>query len=348
MSKLLRYFFIGILLPVLVQYVCYYQFTTNYTTNAFSKESFTEMYNSSVYKSRIIGKELQLFTYQQLEKIEKIRNLRNAADSDLLLTKKRLQFMDPTADPVFYLTYFLLATIFTILTSVLLLRIFDIKEFFPQERQTKDLVICFFILLTGLTQFVVTPYDNPGYFFMALGIYLFLQYLSSGRVLYFVSVSGVILVATFNRETSLLLLSFIAAIYFTYEGFKIAWIRRMILPVLCFLIPYLYLKFFYNGGASITEESKLAVNLDITNSYAIRGLAFGAFLLYFMLSVQNKPRSKFVLYFLIFSLPYIIIIHAVGVMIEYRLWMPVLLGALVISMLPLRMGKIQASVPSPL
>ena len=346
MSKLLRYFFIGILLPVLVQYVCYYQFTTNYTTNAFSKESFTEMYNNSVYKSRIIGKELHLFTYQQLDKIERIRNLRNAADSDLLLTKKRLQFMDPTADPVFYLTYFLLATLFTILTSVLLLRIFDIKDFFPQDRQTKDLVICFFILLTGLTQFVVTPYDNPGYFFMALGSYLFLKFLSSGRKIYIFSVLGVIILATFNRETSLLLLSFIAAIYFAYEGFKISWIRRMILPVLCFVIPYLYLKLFYHGGASITEESKLAVNLDITNSYALRGMAFGAFLLYFIFSVQNKNKSKFVLYFLIFSLPYIIIIHAVGVMIEYRLWMPVLLGALVLSMLHVPMEKKETKILS--
>ena len=332
MSNLLRYFFIGILLPLLVQYVCYYQYTTNYTTLAFSKESFSEMYNSSVYKSRVIGKELHLFTYRQLDKIEKIRNLRNAPDTDLLLTKKRLQFMDPGADPVFYLTYFLLAALFSILTSLLLIKCFDLTRFFPQDRRTKDLIICFFILLTGLTQFVVTPYDNPGYFFMALGMYLFLKYLASGHLMYFISLLLTILIATFNRETSLLILSFMAAVYFSRDGFKWDWIRKMVLPVISFLIPFFYLKFIHNGGASITEESKLAVNLDITNSYALRGLAFGAFLLYFMLSVLNKNKSRTVLYFLIFSLPYIIIIHAVGVMIEYRLWMPVVLGALVLSL----------------
>ena len=345
MSNLLRYFFIGFLLPVLVQYICYYQYTTNYTTNAFSKESFTEMYNGSVYKSRIIGKELHLFAYHQLDKIEKFRNLRNAADSDLLLTKKRLQFMDPSADPVFYLTYFLLATLFTILTVFLLLMSFDQRKFFPQDRRIKDLLICIFILFLGLTQFVVTPYDNPGYFFMALGMFLFLKYQSSGRIMYFICLLAVILVATFNRETSLLILSFMAAIYFSGERLKFSWIRKMTLPVLCFLIPYLYLKFFHNGGSSLTEENKLAVNLDITNSYAIRGLAFGAFVLYFLLSVLKRNQAKPVLYFLLFSLPYIIIIHAVGVMIEYRLWMPVLLGGLVLSLLNVRAENDSSTVP---
>ena len=78
----MRYFFLGFLFPVVIQYVCYYQYTTNYTTNAFSRESFSGMYDQSVYSSRILGKELQLFVFDRLEKIEGIRNIRNAPDSD--------------------------------------------------------------------------------------------------------------------------------------------------------------------------------------------------------------------------------------------------------------------------
>jgi hypothetical protein len=331
MQKLLRYFFIGVLLPLLVQYVCYYQFTTNYTTNAFSKESFSRMYNTSVYKSRIIGKELQLWTYEQLNKIGKVQNIRNAAENDLMMNKKRLQFMDPSSDPVFYLSYFVLATVFTILTSLILLLIFDIRQLFPGDIKYYDLLVCFFILLTGLTQFVITPYDNPGYFFMAVAMLLFLKYFATGKSFYFIILLLTIAIATFNRETSLLILAFMAAVFYSEEGLQLSWIKKMILPVLFFVLPYLFLKFFFSGGTDLTEESKLSVNLDIRNSYAIRGLAFGAFLLYFMLYILNRNRKRLVLYFLIFSLPYLIIIHVVGVMIEYRLWMPVVLGAVVLS-----------------
>ncbi|MBA2744973.1 MAG: hypothetical protein H0U44_01995 [Flavisolibacter sp.] len=334
MPKLLRYLFIGIVFPVLVQYVSYYQFTTNYTTNAFSEESFDRMYNTSVYKSRILGKELQTWTYHQLNSIEKFRNLRLADESNLMFSRSRLLHMDATADPVFYLSYFLLAALFSVLTALLLLKILDQEIFKLADQPGKDLAVMVFILFLGFTQFVVTPYDNPGYFFMAAGILFFLNYLNTRSSFALIALLITIAVATFNRETSLLILSFMAAVYCVRKGVQWNWVRQMILPVLCFLIPYLFLKFFYGGGAEITEASKLSVNLDIRNSYAIRGLAFGAFLLYFMLTTLNRNRNKLIPYFLLFSLPYIIIIHVVGVMIEYRLWLPVVLGAIVISFLP--------------
>lgn len=331
MRSILRYFFIGVLYPLLIQYVCYYQFTTNYTTNAFSKESFSEMYNTSVYKSRVIGKELQLWTYERLNAIEKIRNLRNAGGNDLMLNKKRLTIMDPSSDPVFYFSYFVLAALFSVLTSLTLLFIFDQKKLFPQNQNLKDLATCFFILLIGLTQFVITPYDIPGYFFMAMGMLLFILFKMNGKGGYYAGLLATIAVATFNRETSLLILSFMAAIYYTEEGLSMAWIKKMIMPVIFFLVPYLLLKFVFQGGSEITEENKLAVNLDPRNSYALRGLAFGAFVFYFIFAVLNNSRNRYIIYFLLFSIPYIMIIHFVGVMIEYRLWMPVILGAIVLS-----------------
>ena len=107
----------------------------------------------------------------------------------------------------------------------------------------------------------------------------------------------------------------------------------MIVPVLCFLLPYLYLKLAASGGADFTDENKLAINLDPRNSYAIRGLAFSAFMLYIILVTFNRYKTPLAKYFLLFALPYLAIIHAVGVMIEYRLWIPVLEGALVLSLL---------------
>jgi hypothetical protein len=342
MQNILRLFFIGLLFPLLVQYVCYYQFTTNYTTNAFSEAGFNKMYNTSVYQARILGRELQEFTYKNLMKIEKFRGLKeNAGEDNFLFSSNRLQYMDPSADPVFYFSYFLLASVFTILAAILLLIILHGLKLSRGSPNSKDLAVCITIIFIGLTQFVVTPYDNPGYFFMALGMLFFLHNYSTGnRASYFLLLLT-IAIATFNRETSLLILSFMAAVFFSREGWKISWIRKMIPAAVCFLLPYIFLKFGMGESSNITEESKLAVNLDIRNSYAIRGLAFGAFLLYFMLFTLNRQKSSLIKNFIIFSLPYLIIIHAVGVMIEYRLWVPVLLGAIVLSFLPAT-----SSVPS--
>ena len=241
--------------------------------------------------------------------------------------------MDPEADPVFYLTYFLIAVIFTVLTAFILLFLLDDKTLFTASDHFKDLLVSFFIMLIGFTQFVVTPYDTIGYFFQAAGMLFFLKYLKTKSSIHLIALILTIAIATLNRETSLLILSFMAAVYFYIYRFDLSWIKKMILPVLAFLLPYLYLKLMQGGGSDFTDESKLAVNLDIRNTYAIRGFAFTAFVLYFILITINKFRTPLTKYFLVFALPYIVIIHAVGVMIEYRLWLPVIESAIVLSLI---------------
>jgi hypothetical protein len=340
MQKLSRYFFIGVFFPLIVQYVFYYQFTTNYTKDAFSEQGFKNIYDAKVYKSRQLGKRLHLWIYSKLSSIDKMKQLRaDAANEKNPFNSKRLSNMDVAADPVFYFTYFLMAVFFTVLTALLLLYIFDDKDLFTLSNSQKELLVLFFVLIIGFTQFVITPYDTIGYFFEAAGIFFFLKYFKKKNIGYYLGLLLTIIVATINRETSLLIISFMAAVYFYLYSFKLKWIRELIVPALCFIIPYLVLKLAQTGDADFTDESKLAVNLDIRNSYAIRGLAFTAFVLYFILVTLNKNKTPLVKYFLFFALPYIIIIHAVGVMIEYRLWMPVIEGAIVLSYLDLHFLK---------
>jgi len=334
MQKILRYFFIGILLPVLVHYVYYYQFTTNYTTDAFSEEGFRKIYDTKVYKSRQLGKQVHLWIYHQLSGIKQLNNLREKKDQlQHPLNTTRLSVMDAHADPVFYLTYFLTAVLFTILTALVLMFTLEDKFLFPAAEKEKDLLVSFFILLVGFTQFVITPYDIPGYFFQAIGMFFFIRYFREKKIMHFAALLFTIAIATFNRETSLLILSFIATIYFFVYRFQVKWLKWMILPVLCFILPYLYLKLALSGGGDFTDENKLFVNLDPRNSYAIRGLAFSAFVLYFILVVLNKYKTPLIYLFLVFALPYLVIIHAVGVMIEYRLWLPVLETAVILSLI---------------
>jgi len=339
MHKALRYFFICILLPLIIQYICYYGFTTNYTRDAFSEAGFQKIYDTKVYKSRELGKKLHLWLYHSLNSVSKLDGLRNEKENpEHLMNTRRLSMMDAEADPVFYLTYFLIAVAFTVLTAAILMLILSNERLFPFSESYRDLTVIVFILFAGLTQFVVTPYDTVGYFFQAAGIAFFLSFLHRGSKLAYAGLLLTIAIATLNRETSLLILSVMAAVYFYRYRFDLRWLRPMILPVLCFVLPYIYLKFFQDGGAAFTDVSQVRVNLDPRNSYAIRGMAFSAFVLYFLLVTANRTRSRLVAFFLLFALPYLLIIHLVGVMIEYRLWVPVIESGLVLGMLVLPAG----------
>jgi len=333
MQKILRYLFIGVLFPLLVQYVFYFQFTSNYTQDLFSEKSFTKFYGSQVYKSRQLGKQIHLWVYHRLASWDKMKNYGSNS-----YNRERLLHLDKNADVVFYLTYFFIAAFFSVLTSLLTLYLFDDKNLFPLTQNLKDLLVYFLVLLIGFTQFVVTPYDAIGYFFEALGMLLFLKYLRTKNLLLYIGLLITIVLATVNRETSLIILSFMTAIYFSQNGLKKDWIQQMILPVLCFAIPYLILKLLPGEESSFTNESQFSINFNITNPYSLMGLSFAAFVIYFMwnLSVANRRLIKS---FLFFSLPYIIIILIVGLLLEYRLWMPLLQGALVLAFLELPVRK---------
>lgn len=327
MHRLLRYFFIGLVFPLLLQYVAYFQFTPNYTQDLFSKQKFESFYGTRVYQTRLLGRHLHLWVYEQLSKLEKFK-----AYSANEYNARRLLHLDPQADVTFYLTYFLLAALFSVLTALLLLLLLDNEKVFGRNTAFKDLAVLFFSVLAAMTQFVVTPYDTPGYFFQALGMWLFLRYWVTQHRAWLVLLCGLIVVATLNRETSLLILSFMAALYLGKEGWRLAWMRQMILPALCFALPYLYLKFTAAGPPALTDESQWRINFQLTNPWSLMGLLFAAFVFYFSLVLVRTQSHRLPAYFLLFALPYLFIIPSVGLMVEYRLWMPVLEAVIVLSL----------------
>ena len=130
---LLRYLVIGILLPLFVQYIFYFRFTGNYMTNVFSEKSFSSFYESNVFRYRVLGRELHLWLYQQLKGNENIKNIK-----ENIAYEKRLNPLDKQADNYFYLTYFLIAVIFTVLAACSLLYLFDTAPIFTISHQIKN------------------------------------------------------------------------------------------------------------------------------------------------------------------------------------------------------------------
>ena len=342
-AVILRYLVIGIILPFLIQYVFYFRFTGNYMINVFSEKGFSTFYGTNVFRYRVVGRSLHLWLYHKLQSNAKIRSMKENASYE-----KRLTALDEEADNTFYLTYFITATIFTIFTALALLYLFDTAQLYEMTDSRKIFVTSALLLLIGFTQFVVTPYDNIGYFLLVATGLLFVKFLQTRHWAWLVLLNAAIIVSTLNRESALVSLSFMAAIYFSYFGFNLRWVRFMIIPVACYLLTWVGLRLYFNDGGpgTVTEGLKFWRNLDIRQASNMMGFLFAVVTFYFVLNIADKAANrKLVMNFLLMASPYILMIPVIGIMIELRLWMPIILGAVLLSQLNFAAIKFPAGQP---
>ena len=328
---LLRYLVIGIILPFFIQYVFYYRFTGNYMINVFSEKGFTTFYGSNVFRYRVVGRSLHLWLYHKLESNAKIKSLKENTTYD-----KRLTALDDEADNTFYLTYFITAAVFTIFTALALLYLFDTAQLYDMPDSRKVFIVSALLLLIGFTQFVITPYDNIGYFLLVVTGLLFVKFLQTRHWAFMVLLNAAIILSTLNRESALVSLSFMAAIYFSYYGFNLRWVRFMIVPVACYLLTWVGLRLYFNDGGPgmVTEGLKVWRNLDIRQASNMMGFIFAIITFYFVLNITDKAvNRKLIWNFLLMASPYILMIPVIGIMIEVRLWMPIILGSALLSQL---------------
>ncbi len=336
-STVLRYVIIGILLPLFVQYIIFFRYTGNYMLDVYSEKGFKNFYNNDVFRYRVLGKAFFLKLYSKMTDGSKIKKTKGSSIYD-----KRLTAMDAEADPAFYFTYFLVATLFTILTSFALLYLFDSVSLFEMTVLRKIFITTGIIFLTGFLEYVATPYDNLTYFFIVVFCLLFLKFLQTKRWLYFVLLNLTIILAALNHESALVNLSFMAAVYYSSYGFQSRWIRLTIVPVLLYLLTWIGLRLFigHSEAGAVTGGLKLFRNLNILNIASFMGITFSIIVFYFLFKIAElSDNKKNVLNFLVMASPYIIMIPVIGLIVEARLWMPVIIGGIIISQLNLETFK---------
>jgi len=249
---------------------------------------------------------------------------------------KRLTALDEDADNTFYLTYFITATVFTIFTALALLYLFDTAQLFEMTDSRKIFITSALLLLIGFTQFVITPYDNIGYFLLVATGLLFVKFLQTRHWAWLVLLNIAIILSTLNRESALVSLSFMAAVYFSHYGFNFRWVRFMIVPVACYLLTWIGLRLYFNdvGPGMVTEGLKFWRNLDIRQASNLMGFLFAIVTFYFVLNIADRPANRRLVWnFLLLASPYILMIPVIGIMIELRLWMPIIMGSVLLSQL---------------
>lgn len=323
-------------LSIVTHYTVYYRFTPNYVPGVFSESGFLAMYEQSVFKYRIVGIRLQLFLYKKI-KDSGIDTKENK------IYGKRLHALDSNADPYFYATYFIINTASCTLTAILFLLIYNYGGLYNLNKNEKIISISILILFIGLTQFVITPYDNLSYASLALSFYLFLVNEQKKNIATYALLSASIFIATLIRESSIILIPAFTAIYAAQAGFNLNFLaRKLWLPCFAFLTAYVGVRYYLSGGTEIVQSITLFRNFSFESASNIMALAFAITLFYLLWQYANTGNVYLFKLFILLSLPYFAMVILAGLLIEFRLWMPVVIGTLLLCKLD--MNKLSGSV----
>ena len=204
------------------------------------------------------------------------------------------------AEPVnFYHSYFFINTVFLCLTLLVI------------SRYVTEIELLVFTLLVAVTQFVVVPYDVVAYFLLACTF-------AVRRSLALTAV--VVLLAALNRETAALSLSLYASLLILGRGGSL---RGLALLVAVFLATYISLRLVLGWGNAVGNEVTLVRYMNLNSAVGV-GFALAA-----GVALVRDARAAGV--FLLCSLPYILSIFITGNPFEARLWIPLLLGVMLIQ-----------------
>lgn len=315
-------FLSGILVSLVMSYIVYFGFTTNYTRFVFSRGTFLKQYDHDVYKYRVLSKYLLLETNQFLNAI--------APDKKADL---RLLILDRQASDNFYYAYFLLNLTFLMLSSVILALLLEMDNHFTWSHGEKRLLLFFLPVIICLTQFVICPYDVCSYFFQLFTIYIFLEFIDRHYWPALLSTCLLIALGTLNRESSALTVAYLVLLVLGKKGLNNKGWISIISFIICFLTPYLALRFFIKdppGWHSPDTVDKFQLNLQWDLSHW--GIVFWILFSWLAFAIcRNRENRRLIMYFYLACLPYIYACLISGVLWELRLFIPVFIGALFLS-----------------
>lgn len=305
---------------MLLNYLVYFAFISTYTNQLYSEEAFTEHYSSDIYSYRVLSKPIVLGTYRLLEQ--------TFPNSGNTVVNESFNSLGPKFSKKFYISLLIVNTFFFVLTVITFVFIFNnyIINLTQKEKILLQLAVVFFV---AITQYVVVPYDMIGYFLQALFILIMLS-----NTKYKLLVLGLIIaLSTLNRESSALLISYAATIYYIAFGINKDSVRKIITLALFFIVPYIALRFMI-----FVPDINVISELTFLSNFTIKRNLVGIVLwiLFFAISLvltTNRTAKKSIYVFHLFSLPYIIACFTGAVMFETRLYIPILLGSLVLGQL---------------
>jgi len=301
----LLFVFLATALPMTVVFSCMWLMVSTYTTG-FNVDDFVAQYGSSVYRYRLLGKELLLMTYRLL--------LHFLHEKPFPLPQEQ------GAQFVFYTALVLLNGAFFFLSNLTLLGLLWMKG--SGFRDAELSAYFFYTLLLAMSMAVVTPYDQMAYFFLLLGLYAIRTMPKTTAIPLF---AASVVAGALTRETELLAGSVIATVAIFHGREKARkWWGFLALHMALFATVYLWLRIRIPGTVEVVAKVSLGGQSRARFLTAVLYPLLLAAAILLILRMRSDARPALVL--LAASSPYIVAILLGGIYTELRLMMPVVLG----------------------
>ena len=294
----------------------YFSFGNLYSSTVLNYADFENQFHSGIYQYRILSGYFLIWIYDFLSSL----------NIDYQIFK--LKFFNTDAEPKMYLSFFILNTIFLILSSIVLVFITETKNFIATQSE-KILMISVAIFAISLSQFVIVPYDVSSYFFLLFFFFFLLKYLEKDSALNLIILLVILIISAFNRESSALSLSLAATLLYAKFGLK----KKMYLPIIflfvSFIAVYLGMR-LWSESFSTNDGNLLEENFSQPKNFL--GILFWMiFFIFTLILAKDRKGVRLILIFHVLSFPYILMCFYTGILYEVRLYIPIFLTSLILS-----------------
>lgn len=309
------------LLAFTVSSFVYFSFANIYSSEILNYQNFSTQFHSGIYQYRILSGYF----------LDGIYHFLGSLHPDYQMF--RLRFLSPDADPQMYLSFYILNTLFLMLSSGMMVLIAHCKTFIATPAE-KLLFPVIGIFVMALSQFVIVPYDCSSYFFILLFFRVFLGYLDSQKTEFLIILCIILLISALNRESAALSLSLAATLLYRKFGTRKETLVPLGILTLIFVLTYIGMRI--SGNSFSTNDGNLFFS-NLTDPKNMLGLLF--WIVFFCVSLMlahGKSGRRNILLFHLFALPYLIMCFYTGILYEIRLYVPVFLTALFLGRINLR------------
>lgn len=304
------------LLAFLLSTVVYFGFVNAYSSGIFSYKSFNAQFQSGIYQYRILSGHLLNFVYDILSR------------TCLNFGAFRLKFLNKKAEPQMYVAFYVLNTVFLMLSAGIY-GLISARKNFVATNSEKILIGAVLLFTICITEFVIVPYDCSSYFFLLLFFWIFTEYLEKEKTLYLVLSALIIIISTFNRESSALSLALAGTLLFQKNGISIKAILPLGILAGSFIAVYLGLRFV---GDSFTTNDGSLLTQNFTDPKNLLGILFWlCFSVFSLLVSKDASARRNIILFHILSVPYIAMCFYTGILYEMRLYVPLFVTAVLIA-----------------
>ena len=319
LNLLSKLFFLMVLAFTVNSFV-YFSFGNIYSSKILNYTDFSKQFHSGIYQYRILSGYFLVWIYDFLSSL----------NIDYSIFK--FKFLNADSEPKMYLSFYILNTLFLVLSAGIMVFITETKNFFATNSE-KLLLVSIAIFIIAISQFVIVPYDVSSYFFLLVFFYFLLKYLEKSSSLNLIILGFILIISTLNRESSSLSISLAATLLYAKLGFK----KEMIKPILILAIAFIAVYFgmrFMNESFSTNDGNLLLQNF--TEPKNIFGLLFWMVLFIFsLIMAKNHQAKRNILIFHLFAIPYILMCFYTGIIYEIRLYVPLFLTSILLSRIDL-------------